>query len=82
MPDRRPAEKENTGPMTSIRERNKELILRAASEEFADKGFAAGFNVLADAIDSVAGSQQGGECAEGAETCDLHGVFHSESFPH
>ncbi|CAE6936840.1 Transcriptional regulator, TetR family [Ectopseudomonas oleovorans] len=41
MPDRRPAEKENTGPMTSIRERNKELILRAASEEFADKGFAA-----------------------------------------
>lgn len=27
--------------MTSIRERNKELILRAASEEFADKGFAA-----------------------------------------
>ena len=28
-------------PMTSIRERNRELILRAASEEFADKGFAA-----------------------------------------
>ena len=28
--------------MSSIRERNKELILRAASEEFADKGFAAG----------------------------------------
>lgn len=27
--------------MTSIRERNKRLILRAASEEFADKGFAA-----------------------------------------
>ena len=27
--------------MTSIRERNRELILRAASEEFADKGFAA-----------------------------------------
>ena len=27
--------------MSSIRERNKELILRAASEEFADKGFAA-----------------------------------------
>lgn len=27
--------------MTSIRERNKALILRAASEEFADKGFAA-----------------------------------------
>ncbi|WP_339509759.1 TetR/AcrR family transcriptional regulator [Pseudomonas sp. RL_15y_Pfl2_60] len=27
--------------MTSIRERNKELILRAASEEFAEKGFAA-----------------------------------------
>ncbi|MBS7660830.1 TetR/AcrR family transcriptional regulator [Pseudomonas lalucatii] len=27
--------------MTSIRERNKELILRAASEVFADKGFAA-----------------------------------------
>ncbi|QLC72131.1 TetR/AcrR family transcriptional regulator [Pseudomonas sp. LPB0260] len=27
--------------MTSIRERNQELILRAASEEFADKGFAA-----------------------------------------
>jgi TetR/AcrR family transcriptional regulator len=27
--------------MTSIRERNKELILRAASEEFANKGFAA-----------------------------------------
>ena len=27
--------------MTSIRERNKELILRAASVEFADKGFAA-----------------------------------------
>jgi len=27
--------------MTSIRERNKDLILRAASEEFADKGFAA-----------------------------------------
>ena len=26
--------------MSSIRERNKELILRAASEEFADKGFA------------------------------------------
>ena len=26
--------------MTSIRERNKRLILRAASEEFADKGFA------------------------------------------
>ena len=30
-----------TGPMSSIRERNKELILRAASEEFAEKGFAA-----------------------------------------
>lgn len=30
-----------TGLMSSIRERNKELILRAASEEFADKGFAA-----------------------------------------
>ncbi len=29
------------GHMSSIRERNKELILRAASEEFADKGFAA-----------------------------------------
>lgn len=28
--------------MTSIRERNRELILRAASEEFAEKGFAAG----------------------------------------
>ena len=27
--------------MSSIRERNKALILRAASEEFADKGFAA-----------------------------------------
>ncbi|MBA1272327.1 TetR/AcrR family transcriptional regulator [Stutzerimonas azotifigens] len=27
--------------MTSIRERNRELILRAASEEFAEKGFAA-----------------------------------------
>ena len=27
--------------MSSIRERNKEKILRAASEEFADKGFAA-----------------------------------------
>ncbi|MFI8478975.1 TetR/AcrR family transcriptional regulator [Pseudomonas sp. NPDC078700] len=27
--------------MTSIRERNQELILRAASEEFAEKGFAA-----------------------------------------
>lgn len=27
--------------MSSIRERNKQLILRAASEEFADKGFAA-----------------------------------------
>jgi len=27
--------------MSSIRERNKELILRAASQEFADKGFAA-----------------------------------------
>eukprot|EP01030_Chromulinospumella_sphaerica_P006775 gene6775-6627_t len=27
--------------MSTIRERNKELILRAASEEFADKGFAA-----------------------------------------
>ena len=27
--------------MSSIRERNKELILRASSEEFADKGFAA-----------------------------------------
>ena len=27
--------------MSSIRERNKHLILRAASEEFADKGFAA-----------------------------------------
>ncbi|MBX8489181.1 TetR/AcrR family transcriptional regulator [Pseudomonas lijiangensis] len=27
--------------MSSIRERNKELILRAASEEFAEKGFAA-----------------------------------------
>ena len=27
--------------MSSIRERNKELILRAASEEFADRGFAA-----------------------------------------
>ncbi|MGE8307449.1 MAG: TetR/AcrR family transcriptional regulator, partial [Pseudomonas kermanshahensis] len=26
--------------MSTIRERNKELILRAASEEFADKGFA------------------------------------------
>ncbi|MGE8480248.1 MAG: TetR/AcrR family transcriptional regulator, partial [Pseudomonas shirazensis] len=25
--------------MSTIRERNKELILRAASEEFADKGF-------------------------------------------
>lgn len=32
---------EATRLMTSIRERNKELILRAASEEFADKGFAA-----------------------------------------
>jgi TetR/AcrR family transcriptional regulator len=30
-----------TGFMSTIRERNKELILRAASEEFADKGFAA-----------------------------------------
>lgn len=30
-----------TGTMSSIRERNKELILRAASEEFSDKGFAA-----------------------------------------
>src|SRR3546814_2427020 len=29
------------GFMSTIRERNKELILRAASEEFADKGFAA-----------------------------------------
>jgi len=28
-------------PMSSIRERNKELILKAASEEFAEKGFAA-----------------------------------------
>src|SRR6218665_46128 len=27
--------------MSTIRERNKQLILRAASEEFADKGFAA-----------------------------------------
>ncbi|MDO9320572.1 MAG: TetR/AcrR family transcriptional regulator, partial [Pseudomonas sp.] len=27
--------------MSSIRQRNKDLILRAASEEFADKGFAA-----------------------------------------
>ena len=27
--------------MSTIRERNKEKILRAASEEFADKGFAA-----------------------------------------
>lgn len=44
MPDRRPAPgnpRKSTGLMTSIRERNKELILRAASEEFADKGFAA-----------------------------------------
>ncbi|MFO5922111.1 hypothetical protein ACLBSW_31080, partial [Pseudomonas aeruginosa] len=32
---------EEQGLMTSIRERNKRLILRAASEEFADKGFAA-----------------------------------------
>jgi TetR/AcrR family transcriptional regulator len=31
----------DTLPMSSIRERNKALILRAASEEFADKGFAA-----------------------------------------
>ncbi|SDH87149.1 transcriptional regulator, TetR family [Pseudomonas benzenivorans] len=44
MPDRRPAPgnpRKSTGLMSSIRERNKELILRAASEEFADKGFAA-----------------------------------------
>ena len=44
MPTRRPAPGDtriSKGPMTSIRERNKELILRAASEEFADKGFAA-----------------------------------------
>uniref|UniRef100_A0A1I8AE41 HTH tetR-type domain-containing protein n=1 Tax=Steinernema glaseri TaxID=37863 RepID=A0A1I8AE41_9BILA len=31
----------NSATMSTIRERNKELILRAASEEFADKGFAA-----------------------------------------
>src|SRR5690349_24797567 len=30
-----------TWVMSTIRERNKQLILRAASEEFADKGFAA-----------------------------------------
>ena len=44
MPDRRPAPgdtRKSTGLMSSIRERNKELILCAASEEFADKGFAA-----------------------------------------
>jgi len=44
MPDRRPAPgdtRKSKGLMSSIRERNKELILRAASEEFADKGFAA-----------------------------------------
>jgi TetR/AcrR family transcriptional regulator len=44
MPARRPKQgdsRKSTGPMTSIRERNQELILRAASEEFADKGFAA-----------------------------------------
>jgi TetR/AcrR family transcriptional regulator len=44
MPARRPKQgdtRKSKGPMTSIRERNKELILRAASEEFADKGFAA-----------------------------------------
>ena len=34
-------QRKTQGLMTSIRERNKELILRAASEEFADKGFAA-----------------------------------------
>ncbi|MTI90475.1 MAG: TetR/AcrR family transcriptional regulator, partial [Pseudomonas stutzeri] len=27
--------------MSSIRERNRDVILRAASEEFAEKGFAA-----------------------------------------
>src|SRR5690606_7873900 len=42
MPDRRARRQRKTqGLMTSIRERNKELILRAASEEFAEKGFAA-----------------------------------------
>ena len=44
MPNRRPAPgdtRKTTRLMSSIRERNKELILRAASEEFADKGFAA-----------------------------------------
>ncbi len=44
MPARRPKQgdtRKSIGPMTSIRERNQELILRAASEEFADKGFAA-----------------------------------------
>lgn len=44
MPNRRPAPgdtRKSTRLMSSIRERNKELILRAASEEFADKGFAA-----------------------------------------
>lgn len=44
MPDRRPEPgdtRKSKGLMSSIRERNKELILRAASEEFADKGFAA-----------------------------------------
>ena len=40
MPDR-PSRQGHIGFMSSIRERNKELILRAASEEFADKGFAA-----------------------------------------
>jgi len=33
--------KKEDQPMTSIRERNRRLILRAASEEFAEKGFAA-----------------------------------------
>ncbi len=37
----RPSAHKKTSTMTSIRERNRRLILRAASEEFAEKGFAA-----------------------------------------
>ncbi len=40
MPNR-PGRQGKTWFMSTIRERNRELILRAASEEFADKGFAA-----------------------------------------
>ena len=37
--------------------------------------FATGFDILANAVDSVAGSQQGGQGAQGTECCDLHGIF-------